>query len=238
MSLILDGSNGLSDVDGSAATPAIRGTDTNTGIFFPAADTIAFSEGGAESMRIDSLGNLLVGTTTSSAPLAIGKAAVTAATGQLGLFSPTAFDSNISGISITKFANDSTTAQVLIRFLMNQGGTGQGQINANGANTAAFGSYSDRRLKENIEDLPSQLENIMALRPVEFDYLESMGGGHQIGFIAQEVNEIYPDLVSEDENGMLTLTDMNKNDARLIKAIQELKAELDTVKAELATLKA
>lgn len=64
MSLILDGTNGLSDVDGSAATPAIRGTDTNTGIFFPAADTIAFSEGGVESMRIDSNGNVGIGTTT------------------------------------------------------------------------------------------------------------------------------------------------------------------------------
>jgi hypothetical protein len=41
MSLILDGTNGVSDIDGSASTPAIRGTDTNTGIFFPAADTIA-----------------------------------------------------------------------------------------------------------------------------------------------------------------------------------------------------
>jgi hypothetical protein len=63
MSLILDGTNGLSDVDGTAASPAIRGTDTNTGIFFPAADTIAFSEGGTEAMRINSSGDLLVGTT-------------------------------------------------------------------------------------------------------------------------------------------------------------------------------
>ena len=54
MSLILSGTDGLSDVDGSASTPAIRGTDTNTGIFFPAADTIAFAEGGTESMIIDS----------------------------------------------------------------------------------------------------------------------------------------------------------------------------------------
>jgi hypothetical protein len=65
MTLLLSGTDGLSDVDGSAATPAIRGTDANTGIFFPAADTIAFAEGGAEVARFDSAGNLLVGTTTT-----------------------------------------------------------------------------------------------------------------------------------------------------------------------------
>ena len=52
---------------GTAALPAITTTgDTNTGIFFPAADTIAFAEGGAEAMRIDSSGNVLVGTTSST----------------------------------------------------------------------------------------------------------------------------------------------------------------------------
>jgi hypothetical protein len=69
MSLILSGTDGLSDVDGSAATPAIRGTDANTGIFFPAADTIAFSEGGAEAMRIDGSGNLGIGTTSPTQKL-------------------------------------------------------------------------------------------------------------------------------------------------------------------------
>jgi len=71
MSLLLSGSDGLSDVDGTAATPAIRGTDANTGIFFPAADTIAFSEGGVESARIDSSGNLGIGTTNPSRRLEI-----------------------------------------------------------------------------------------------------------------------------------------------------------------------
>jgi hypothetical protein len=52
---------------GTASLPAITTSgDTNTGIFFPAADTIAFSEGGAEVARFDSSGNLLVGTTTQA----------------------------------------------------------------------------------------------------------------------------------------------------------------------------
>ena len=71
MTLILSGSDGLSDVDGSAATPAIRGTDANTGIFFPAADTIAFAEGGVESMRLDSSGSLIVNGTSASSILTI-----------------------------------------------------------------------------------------------------------------------------------------------------------------------
>lgn len=57
---------------GSAAAPAITTAgDTNTGIFFPAADTIAFAEGGAESMRIDSAGNVGIGTTTPYEALTI-----------------------------------------------------------------------------------------------------------------------------------------------------------------------
>jgi len=53
--------------DGSAAAPSITNDgDTNTGIFFPAADTIAFSEGGVEAARIDSAGNLGLGVTPSA----------------------------------------------------------------------------------------------------------------------------------------------------------------------------
>jgi len=51
--------------DGSAGAPSITNTgDVNTGIFFPAADTIAFAEGGAEAMRIDSSGHVGIGTSS------------------------------------------------------------------------------------------------------------------------------------------------------------------------------
>ena len=53
---------------GTVSAPAITTTgDTNTGIFFPAADTIAFTEGGVESMRITSTGNVGIGASSTSA---------------------------------------------------------------------------------------------------------------------------------------------------------------------------
>jgi len=65
--LTVTGSATVEFADGSASTPSITTTgDTNTGIFFPAADTIAFSEGGTEAMRLDSAGNMGLGVTPSA----------------------------------------------------------------------------------------------------------------------------------------------------------------------------
>jgi len=312
MSTIINGT------DNTAATPALTGSDTDTGVFFPSANTMAFSTGGTEKMRVDSSGNVGIGTSSATSLLQVGSTSssnntLTVASANntaaqinllgdssatvgmnvkyegngnffavssnnagsltermridssgnvgIGTSSPSAKfhvagsannanigvayvqssvtgDTANNGLSISKFDNNSTTSQIFVKFAIANFGAGSGQINANGANAAAFGSYSDSRLKENIVNLPSQLENITLLRPVEFDYIESEGGGHQIGFIAQEMQEVYPDAVGERSDGMLTVTGWNKTEARLVKAIQELKAELDTVKAELATLKA
>jgi hypothetical protein len=113
MTLLLSGTSGLSDVDGSAATPAIRGTDANTGIFFPAADTIAFSEGGTEAMRIDSSGNVGIGTAVAGAispSLRLGNSGsgggVVTATLSLGSYS-TGYGSNI--ISSSDFSSSSAS---------------------------------------------------------------------------------------------------------------------------------
>ena len=72
MTLILSGTDGLSDVDGTAATPAIRGTDTNTGIYFPGADRIGFAEGGAQCGEFDASGNFLMNSGYGSVAVVYG----------------------------------------------------------------------------------------------------------------------------------------------------------------------
>ena len=65
--LTVTGSATIEFADGSAASPSITNDgDTNTGIFFPAADTIAFAEGGVEAARFDSSGNFGLGVTPSA----------------------------------------------------------------------------------------------------------------------------------------------------------------------------
>ena len=56
MALNINGTTGISGVDGSVAAPAVTGTDSNTGITFPSADTIKFSTGGVERMSITNSG--------------------------------------------------------------------------------------------------------------------------------------------------------------------------------------
>jgi hypothetical protein len=69
MTIIIDGTNGISGVDGTAANPAVEGTDANTGLFYPAADTVGVSTGGSERMRVDSSGNVGIGTSSPSSIL-------------------------------------------------------------------------------------------------------------------------------------------------------------------------
>jgi hypothetical protein len=133
-----------------------------------------------------------------------------------------------------KYDNTNSTAQVYIQFVYNLGGLGGGQINGNGASQAAFGSFSDARLKENIETLPNQLENINDLRPVEFDYID--GSGHQIGFIAQEIKTVYPDAVNVGADEFLTVTGWGKTEAILVKAIQELTEKVENLESRITAL--
>ena len=185
-----------------------------------------------ERARIDSSGNLLVGTTSGANTRLYS---VMSVSGQSAgrFYQNFAGNQSTPALIVEKVDNTTTTSQVFVQFTINAQTAGSGQINANGASQAAFGSYSDSRLKENIIDLQPQLASIMALRPVEFDYIKSEGGGHQTGFIAQEMETIFPDAIGERADGMKTVTGWNKTEAILVKALQEAVGEINQLKARL-----
>jgi hypothetical protein len=201
-------------------------------------DIMTFVTNDSERMRIDSSGIVTIGTTASGASSSL-RCFSTPTNANVGVarFEATGEAAATTAMSVVKSVNDNSTSNVFVRFGINAYAGGSGQINANGSSQAAFGSFSDRRLKENITDLPSQLDKLKAMRPVEFDYIESEGGGHQLGFIAQEIEEIYPDMVGEREDGMKTLSGLGKWEARLVKAIQEQQEQIEALQSEINTLK-
>jgi len=69
MTVTINGTTGIAGVDGSAATPAVQGNDTNTGVFYPAADIVAISTGGTERMRVTNTGVAVAAGTATAAPL-------------------------------------------------------------------------------------------------------------------------------------------------------------------------
>jgi len=93
---------------------------------------------------------------------------------------------------------------------------------------------SAKRFKENIQPLESQLENIEKLNPVSFDWKKD--GKSDIGLIAEEVKEIIPTLVSE-EDGEVKGIQYTKLTAILIKAVQEQQKQINELKEEIFILK-
>jgi len=304
VSLILDGTNGVSDIDGTAATPAIRGTDTNTGIFFPAADTIAFSEGGTEVARFDSAGNLGVGTTNPSSFSSLARDLVVNGTTNAGitisedtgsgsanlLFAATSGFPNLANIT-RDFASNSlqfginsvermridSSGNLLVGTTSNEcGGVTMRQhisasdfclgITATGggasrqvarfaysttavgsivvtSSATSYGTSSDYRLKEDIAPMTGALDKVAQLKPVTYKW--KIDGSESQGFIAHELQAVVPDCVTGEKdavdsegNPQYQGIDTSFLVATLTAAIQEIKAELDTVKAELAALKA
>jgi hypothetical protein len=107
-----------------------------------------------------------------------------------------------------------------------------------GCLTASF--CSDIRLKKNIEPLPSDdsiLDRVMGLQAVTFEWKHREDGKRQIGLIAQDVEEVFPEVVTTPdddscEKGLLA-TGM---DAILVEAIKELKIENELLKDRIRTL--
>jgi len=98
-----------------------------------------------------------------------------------------------------------------------------------------WGSTSDRRLKKNINSLSGSLERLLQLRSVNFEYKdEQYGKGPQTGFVAQEVQKVFPDWVKEGPGGFLIVAAAGF-ESHTIQAFRELRAEKD---AQIAALQA
>jgi hypothetical protein len=180
-----------------------------------------------QAMTLDATGNLLVGSTTSSLT-----------SGDGFVFTP---DANVAGAK-TGYSTDTQTCwnmyssgAAAYRFYVGWGGTVF-------ATNTTISAISDQRLKENIQDLDAGLDKIMALKPRQFDWKEGKGKNVKgdRGFIAQEFEQVFPDLIDEWKDPAPEGEDPYKSVRAdlipvLVKAIQELKAENDALKSRLDT---
>jgi hypothetical protein len=242
--------------------------DTNTGIFFPAADTIAFAEGGAEAMRIDSSGNVGIGTTSPTDRLDINGSSNTSSAIRLrNQGTNIGYMSNYASFIGSGSSNDFTLAAIgaLNMVLATNGAermritdagevwiagtTDRGAFNlqCNGTGVWGAGAYtngSDARIKDDIQPITSSLEVVNKLNPVTFKYKEdwSKDQSVQTGFIAQELQETLKDEIYIDglvSTGGEYLSVAYQNIIPLLtKAIQEQQTIIETLKSDIAELKA
>jgi hypothetical protein len=241
---------------GSGLFTQLVQSSTNTGIVAaaPAAtdNYITFSTtssgSSAERMRIDTFGNVLIGTTGalgSTSGLSVQSDQQNGGCG-VGIFYNTASSGGDASppLLVSKAMTTTTSSARFIQFFA--GGvqiTAMGGIVGNGASNVQFAAISDAREKTNIQEINGSLAKITALKPVEFDWIKS--GEHcKAGFVAQEVEQVFPEFVVEnmanegqEQRYGLTGGMTGGIIPHLVKAIQELKTELDSVKAELQTLK-
>jgi len=201
-----------------------------------------YGAGNVEAARIDSSGNLLVGT-SSGAYHVLRKdnendwsaAVVSNATSPQGLL-----------LRYTAASPNGTGNNFWLCY--DGGGTTRASLRSNGglANVSANDvNLSDRREKTNFAPAKSYLETICAIPVQTFNYIDQSEDdpGLTLGVVAQDVQAVAPELVMEsdwgdEENPKMRLS-IYQTDLQyaLMKCIQELKAELDTVKSELQTLK-
>jgi hypothetical protein len=206
-----DGGLLITSADGSGSAGLARLNDGG----------MTFRNAGAEAMRIDSGGSLLVGKTTTS-DTTVG--AIMQSTGKI---TGTQAASTNASDTLTIYS----TGAGNYRFYVGMGGTVY-------ATSTTITAISDQRLKENIRDLDEGLATVMALKPRKFDWKEGKGANikNARGFIAQEFETVLPDMIDEWKDpapeGEEPYKAINANlIPTLVKAIQELKAEFDAYKA-------
>ena len=127
MALNINGTTGISGVDGSVSAPALTGTDSNTGITFPAADTIKFSTGGVERMQITNSG--VSGTGISAGKiLQVVQTFKTDSTSQSGNSSTTFYDISGMSVSITPSSSSNKVLVMWTAQVASSGASGRGNI--------------------------------------------------------------------------------------------------------------
>ncbi len=103
------------------------------------------------------------------------------------------------------------------------------------AYTGNIYDVSDVRLKENIVPLDNALEKLTSINSIYFNNKGEPEDNREVGVIAQEVEEVLPEVVSENSDGYKSV-DYSKLSALLIEAVKELKAENDVLKEKVEAL--
>ena len=189
-----------------------------------ASTVLQFATTGTERARIDSSGNLLVNTATS----VNGKLQVKNSTGDA-----------TSGFTVIESGTNnywSTYIYTVTHDLYLYYTTAnRGYFSSS---TGAYTATSDRRLKKDIEPLHYGLSDVMSLKPSSYLMIEEEDGKKKhLGFIAQDLENILPEVVSEMQGGTLGV-ETTAIIPVLVKAIQELSAKLDAAEARIAALEA
>ena len=114
--------------------------------------------------------------------------------------------------------------------------TGSANLTFNGTNLVCGGTVtanSDERLKENVETITNALEKVKGLRGVEYDHKNT--GEHNIGVIAQEVEQVLPMVVYEDALGVKSVAYQNMVSV-LIEAIKEQQKQIEDLQNKINSL--
>ena len=100
----------------------------------------------------------------------------------------------------------------------------------------AYGSPSDAKYKENVKPIKNALDKVMDLEGVSFDWKENneiLDIKEDIGFIAQDVQKVIPELVRENEEGNLSLRYQGLIPV-LLEAMKEQQKQIDDLKAQMS----
>jgi hypothetical protein len=206
-----------------------------------------FTTNGSERARIDSSGNLLVGTTSNSINGNTGSgftnANVTGGSGTLFVYnSASASGDDSPCLALQKAMTTTSSSARFVQFYASGITTPMGGIVGNGASNVQFASISDVREKTNITPISGSLEKVIALRPVEFDWI-SNGEHCSAGFVAQDVEQVFPEFVVENMSGEGQETRKGLTGgmtggiiAHLVAAIQEQQAIITALTARVAAL--